>query len=118
MDTLAVRLTIPPAGFVEDFHLLVNAPCRAHKGKAHLVCDSRAEAELLYTIAQTGQRGVIAVPVAETDCQRLLDSLKARLDKGEKRLEELSEMRAGTDKMREQMMVVLRRWFIQAKPEQ
>ncbi len=34
VDTLAVRLTIPPAGVVEDFHLLVNAPCRAHKAKA------------------------------------------------------------------------------------
>ncbi len=34
MDTLAVRLTIPPAGVVEDFHLQVNAPCRAHKGKS------------------------------------------------------------------------------------
>jgi hypothetical protein len=34
MDTLAVRLTIPPAGFVEDFHLRVSAPCRAHKQKA------------------------------------------------------------------------------------
>src|SRR5215813_7790532 len=34
MDTLAVRLTIPPAGFVEDFHLQMNAPCRAHNRKA------------------------------------------------------------------------------------
>src|SRR5262245_33169514 len=34
MDTLAVRLTIPPAGFVEDFHLRVSAPCRAHKLKS------------------------------------------------------------------------------------
>src|SRR6266478_5228226 len=30
MDTLAVRLTIPPVGFVGDFHSLVRAPCRAH----------------------------------------------------------------------------------------
>src|SRR5207253_3782394 len=30
MDTLAVRLTIPPVGLVEDFHLQVRAPCRAH----------------------------------------------------------------------------------------
>jgi hypothetical protein len=30
MDTLAVRLTIPPIGLVEDFHLQVGAPCRAH----------------------------------------------------------------------------------------
>src|SRR5512135_521770 len=33
MDTLAVRLTVPPVGSVEDFHLQVNAPCRAHKKK-------------------------------------------------------------------------------------
>src|SRR6266850_4109410 len=31
MDTLAVRLTIPPVGFVGDFHSLVTAPCRAHQ---------------------------------------------------------------------------------------
>ncbi len=31
MDTLAVRLTVPPAGSVEDFNLQVGAPCRAHK---------------------------------------------------------------------------------------
>ena len=34
MDTLAVRLTIPPVGFVGDFHSLVRAPCRAHDKKA------------------------------------------------------------------------------------
>src|SRR5437899_6056029 len=33
MDTLAVQLTIPPVGFVGDFHSQVSAPCRAHKGK-------------------------------------------------------------------------------------
>src|ERR1700704_6232603 len=33
MDTLAVRLTIPPVGFVGDFHSLVRASCRAHKVK-------------------------------------------------------------------------------------
>src|SRR5713226_3578084 len=36
MDTLAVRLTIPPVGFVGDFHSLVRAPCRAHKTKRAL----------------------------------------------------------------------------------
>src|SRR6266446_9080589 len=34
MDTLAVRLTIPPVGFVGDLHSLVKAPCRAHRKKA------------------------------------------------------------------------------------
>jgi hypothetical protein len=32
-DILAVRITFPLAGYVEDFHLQVRAPCRAHKEK-------------------------------------------------------------------------------------
>ena len=32
-DTLAVRLTLPLAGRVEDFHLKAGAPCRAHHKK-------------------------------------------------------------------------------------
>src|SRR5271157_1607048 len=32
-DTLAVQLTLPLAGCVEDFHLPVSAPCRAHQKK-------------------------------------------------------------------------------------
>jgi hypothetical protein len=31
MDTLAVKLTVPPVGSVEGFHLKVSAPCQAHK---------------------------------------------------------------------------------------
>jgi hypothetical protein len=34
MDTLAVPLTLPLAGRVEDFHLQVSAPCRAHQQKS------------------------------------------------------------------------------------
>ena len=29
-DTLAVRLMVPAAGPIEDFHLQVSVPCRAH----------------------------------------------------------------------------------------
>ena len=32
-DTLAVQLTLPLVGRVEDFHLQVSAPCRAHNKK-------------------------------------------------------------------------------------
>ena len=33
-DTLAIQLTLPLVGRVEDFHLKVSAPCRAHNKKA------------------------------------------------------------------------------------
>src|SRR5205807_4515787 len=36
VDLLAVRLTLPLAGRVEDFHLQVSAPCRAHQKKGPL----------------------------------------------------------------------------------
>jgi hypothetical protein len=32
-NTLAVRLTVPTAGSVEDFHLQAGVPCRAHNKK-------------------------------------------------------------------------------------
>jgi len=32
-DTLAVRLTVPAAGSVENFHLQAGVPCRAHNKK-------------------------------------------------------------------------------------
>ena len=32
-STLAAQLTVPLAGPVEDFHLQVSAPCRAHRKK-------------------------------------------------------------------------------------
>ena len=35
VDTLAVKLTVPPVGSVKDFHLQVGAPCRAHMPKRH-----------------------------------------------------------------------------------
>jgi len=31
-DTLAVRLMVPAVGPIEDFHLKVGVPCRAHIG--------------------------------------------------------------------------------------
>jgi hypothetical protein len=39
---LADKLTVPPVGSVEDFHLQVGAPCRAHKTKALRSTDRRA----------------------------------------------------------------------------
>ena len=33
-DTLAVQLTVPAAGSVENFHLQAGVPCRAHNKKA------------------------------------------------------------------------------------
>src|ERR1035441_3675132 len=39
-------------------------------------CSSRAEAELLYAVAEAGLRGPVSLPDKEIDCQRVLRHLK------------------------------------------
>ena len=43
VDTLAVQLTLPLAGCVEDSHLQVSAPCRAHQRKESRKAKNNAE---------------------------------------------------------------------------
>lgn len=80
------------------------------------ICSSRAEAELLYTIASTGLRGPVCLPATEAECRSLQQRLGARLLEATKEFETLSESLAGSDKLREQIVAVLNRWFIQGKP--
>jgi len=79
------------------------------------VCASRAEAELLFAIASAGLRGPVSLPTTGEECSKLAQSLEARLTEGRKKLEHLAEQRAGTDKLREQVVDVLYRWFIQGR---
>ncbi len=44
-----LRLTLPPAGRVEDFHLQVSAPCRAHQKKARDVVAGRCGVWAVFT---------------------------------------------------------------------
>jgi hypothetical protein len=80
------------------------------------VCANRAEAELLFDIATSGLRGPVSLPATEPECVKLGESLKGRLAEGKSKLKELAEQRAGTDKLREQVVDVLYRWFIQGRP--
>lgn len=80
------------------------------------VCNSRAEAELLFSIAEAGLRGPVSIPDSEDECERFSRSLAARLFEGRAKLEELAHARAGTDKLREQTVELLYRWFILGKP--
>lgn len=84
-------------------------------GQAHQ-CASRAEAELLYRIAQEGLRGPVYIPSGEAQTRTLLAELEYRLTEGRRKLTRLAEERAGTEKLREQVVETLYRWFIHGKP--
>jgi hypothetical protein len=80
-------------------------------------CASRTEAELLYQIAHEGLRGPVSIPSGEAQARKLLSELEHRVVEGRRKLIHLAEERAGTDKLREQVVETLYRWFIHGVPE-
>ncbi len=87
------------------------------KPAVSLVCDSRAEAELISAIAAVGLRRRLAIPDSESACSKLSHQLESRMTEGFAKLEELAQQYAGTDKVREQVAAILKQWFIVGKPE-
>src|SRR5258706_5833362 len=77
-----------------------------------LICESRAEAELVAAIARAGLRGQITIPTTEKEWLSLTRQLESRLEIGRQKLEELAQQYAGTDKIREQVAAILKQWFI------
>jgi hypothetical protein len=80
------------------------------------VCTSRAEAELLAAIAREGLRGPVSIPATENKCHALSRDLEKRLTTARSRFEEMAQERAGSDKLREQVVDLLYRWFIHGPP--
>jgi hypothetical protein len=80
------------------------------------VCASRAEAELLAAIAREGLRGPVSIPATENKCHALSRDLEKRLATAKSRFEEMAQERAGSEKLREQVVELLHRWFIHGPP--
>ncbi len=80
------------------------------------VCSTRIEAELIADIARTGLRGPVSVPMNPRACEQVSAQLRKRLDEASSRFEELAQQYAGSDKLREQLVDLLQRWFIEGKP--
>ena len=85
------------------------------KPGVNLVCDSRAEAELVYRAATAGLRGPVAIPAGERECAEVRDFLERRFEEAKNQFHTLAEMRAGTEKLREQVVDTLHRWFVHGK---
>jgi methylase of polypeptide subunit release factors len=79
-------------------------------------CSNRAEAELVSAVAEAGLRGPVWLPVTEAGCRQVLNDLCRRLAEGSRRIDELADIRAGSDKLKEEVAETLRRWFIQGRP--
>ena len=81
------------------------------------VCASRAEAEVVAAIAREGLRGRVSIPATENKCHALSRDLERRLTTARARFEEMAQERAGSEKLREQVVELLHRWFIHGNPD-
>jgi hypothetical protein len=83
-----------------------------------IVCDSRAEAELLAAIAEAGYRGPISIPITEEGCRTLHLKLLDRLTRARAHFEELARERAGSTRLQAQIVDTLWHWFLYGRPEE
>jgi len=80
--------------------------------KTHVDCPSRGQAELIVRLANLDISGQLKLPGDLAPCLKLLDRVNVRIDKAVARFTELAESRTSDDRMRQQLVEVLERWFV------
>jgi hypothetical protein len=78
----------------------------------HVDCQSRGQAELVQRLASLGISGEVKLPADLDACFKLLDRVNVRLDKARTRFMELAESRTGDERLRNELLEVLERWFV------
>jgi hypothetical protein len=78
-------------------------------------CDSREQAELLSAVANAGIRGDALIPPQPDDCREVQADLRRRLLKTREKVTTLAESRAGSDKIKEQIVEIMLRWAAAGK---
>lgn len=80
--------------------------------KSHVDCPSHAQAEVIVRLADLGVSGRVKLPADTGPCFKLLDRLNVRMDKALGQFRELAASRTSDERVREQLIEVLQRWFI------
>jgi methylase of polypeptide subunit release factors len=80
--------------------------------KTHVDCLSRGQAELVVRLANLGISGQLKLPSELGPCMRLLDRINVRIDKAVARFAELAESRTGDERVRQELVEALERWFV------
>jgi hypothetical protein len=84
--------------------------------KSHMICRWREEAELVKLLADLGVSGLVQIPQSTAGCQRVLSAINERLTAARARFEELAATRTGIEKLREEIVELLMRWFVHGRP--
>lgn len=80
--------------------------------KTHVDCPSRGQAELILRLANLGVSGKLELPGDLDGCLKLLDRMNVRIEKAVAGFTELAESRTGDERVRQQIVEALERWFV------
>jgi hypothetical protein len=81
-------------------------------GQSFVECPNAAQAELVQRLAELSMAGKVGLPSGADSCVKLLARLNERMADAEKRFRTSTESRTGDERIREQLMEVLLRWFV------
>ncbi len=111
-DSLVVILEERPAGLSKDVMFSPNTVYFGKARKSHIDCVSRGQAELIVRLADLGMSGEVTLPADFGPCLKLLERVNRRIEDARARFKELAESRTGDERVQEQLMEVLERWFV------
>jgi hypothetical protein len=101
-----------PAAISEDVMFSPNTVFFGKSRKSFLDCQSRGQAELVARLANLGINGEVKLPADLSPCLKLLDRADRRISIVMERFRELIESRTSDDRIRQQLIEVLERWFV------
>ena len=111
-DSLVVIPEERPAGLSKDTMFSPNTVYFGKARKSHIDCVSRGQAELIVSLANLGMSGEVRVPADFGRCLKLMDRVNRRIEEAKVRFKELSDSRTSDERVQEQLMEVLERWFV------
>ncbi|MHB1422882.1 MAG: Eco57I restriction-modification methylase domain-containing protein [Gemmataceae bacterium] len=80
--------------------------------KSHMAYQSRGQAELIAAVATLGVIGNVKIPETHSACVKMMKQVNERMGRVRKRFLELAQSRTGDERVRQQLMEVLERWFV------
>ena len=111
-DSLAILLDERPATLSKDIMFSPNTVYFGKRAKSHIDCQSRGQAELVVRLANLGVVAQVRLPADIAPCLKLLDRVDRRVALARARFQELAESRTGDERIQDQLVESLIRWFV------
>lgn len=113
---LTVDIPSGEASLAAEAHMFDNRTVYFGRNRqGHLNCASRAQAELVVRLADLDISGNVELPADEKTCRRILAVLDTRIAEARERFESLAGSRTGTQKLRNEIVNLMMRWFLHGR---